>query len=175
MTHCPNCTSDDISHSPKRGLTCASCGYQTVGTAAFPDLDKLPLFVALPLRDYLTENQPVLKLWNACYSVELLLRLLVMLGVGELVRNGQAMPAEVIGKIRKPTLGHWQKMAESLAHSLKNSARLPQFSPLMLETLKPLLDGGFLELRNELAHGTAMPQKLAAKQVNVDDSTRKAS
>jgi uncharacterized MAPEG superfamily protein len=69
--------SDDISHSPKRGFSCTDCSYQTAGTAAFPDLEKLPLFVALPLCDYLTENQPVLKLWNACYSVELLLRLFV--------------------------------------------------------------------------------------------------
>jgi hypothetical protein len=93
MNHCPNCTSDDITPNPRRGFACAACGYQTCGLAAFPDLEKLPLFVALPLRDYLTENQPVLKLWNACYSVELLLRLLrllMMLGVGELVKNGQA-------------------------------------------------------------------------------------
>ncbi len=166
MNHCPNCTSDDISHSPKRGFVCAACGYQTSGTADFPDLEKLPLFVALPLRDYLTENHPVLKLWNACYSVELLLRLLVMLGVGELAHNGQAMPAEVIGKIRKPTLGSWQKMAESLADALKNSPRLPHYSPLIAETLKPFLDGGFLKLRNDLAHGTGMAQKLAAGLVS---------
>jgi hypothetical protein len=157
LTHCPRCGADDIIANPRRGFVCAACGYQTSGTAAFPDLEKLPLFVALPLRDYLTENHPVLKLWDACYTVELLLRLLVMFGVGELARNGQAMPAEVIGKIRKPTLGSWQKMAESLADAIKNSPRLPQhYSPLISETLKPFLDGGFLKLRNDLAHGTGL-------------------
>ena len=49
-------------------------------------LQQWPSVIALPLRYYLEEREPVLRLWHACDVVELLLRLLVTVGLADLRR-----------------------------------------------------------------------------------------
>jgi hypothetical protein len=153
------------------------------------DLDHLPLFLALPLKDYCQDDDPILKLWRACHTVEVLLRLLVVLGLAELRRDGPLAPLlvrQLEEHIDEPTLGRWKAMAVLLAREVaKHPAVLPRFAGFVLDDLTPGLDGlvppvgptgpapgrespeaSFIALRNQLAHGGGLPRSAAARLLN---------
>ena len=44
----------------------------------------LPKVISSPLNEYISETNPGMKLWFACYTIELLLRFLVILGLNDL-------------------------------------------------------------------------------------------
>jgi hypothetical protein len=140
----------------------------------------LPTVIALPLREYRDETHPVLKLWYACDSVELLLRLVVMLAVAERTRRGPLDPAlrrrlHDCG-LEQPSLGAWRALADALVPPAPEAdALLPELPALLRETLLPLLDGpaggprtettAFSALRNRLAHGGGIRRALAQRLV----------
>ncbi len=136
----------------------------------------LPSVLAIPLREYSIEADPVLKLWHACDVVELSLRLAVSLGVAELVRFGGLSDqtlAEFKPRIEEPTLGKWRGMAEAVAQvPPQQGAIFPELRRLIQDTLVPLLDGptkartpetSFSALRNRLAHGGGITRAAAAR------------
>ena len=141
---------------------------------------RLPSILALPLRDYFHEHNPVLKLWHACDVVELSLRLVVIVGVAELRRKGgltAGLVAELRPRIEEPTLGKWRGMAESVARHLdRGDTVLPELSDLVVDTLLPLLDGtastrspasSLSALRNQLAHGGGVTKTVAEGFVHI--------
>ncbi len=141
-------------------------------------LAQLPTVIALPLRDYLDESHPVLKLWYACDSVELLLRLVVMLAVAERTRRGP-LDAALRRRLHdcgleQPSLGAWRALADALVPPAPDAdALLPELPALLQDTLLPLLDGpagsartettSFSALRNRLAHGGGIRRALAER------------
>ncbi len=140
---------------------------------------QLPTPLALPLSEYQQETHPVLKLWAACDTVEILLRLIVFLGIGDLGRRG-ALPEQLRRDLRhpieNPMLGNWRRMAQQVAESLADDTALPELSPLVRNTLVPFLDGpdttraverSFLALRNRLAHGGGISRRLASDLLTV--------
>ncbi len=103
---CPRCRSNDVSGNHKQAFArCESCGFasaageelyeatqssslcKNTSTSHVFSFQQLPSVIALPLRDYIEEREPVLKLWHACDVVELTLRLLVMVGRADLRRH----------------------------------------------------------------------------------------
>ncbi len=90
------------------------------------DLAAWPSVLALPLRDYQREQQPVLKLWLMCDVVELTLRLAAVVGVAELrARHGQLPPelrASLAGQIHRPTTGQWKSIVQQIIHYLPYAA-----------------------------------------------------
>ncbi|MCB1821645.1 MAG: hypothetical protein KDI73_08715 [Candidatus Competibacteraceae bacterium] len=143
-------------------------------------LAPLPTVIALPLREYRDETHPVLKLWYACDSVELLLRLVVMLAVAERTWRGP-LDAALRRRLHdcgleQPSLGAWRALADALVPPAPDpNALLPELPALLRETLPPLLDGpaggprtettSFSALRNRLAHGGGIRRALAERLV----------
>ncbi|MBK1645883.1 hypothetical protein CKO25_14750 [Thiocapsa imhoffii] len=140
-----------------------------------PIIAGLPTPLALPLRDYQQETHPVLKLWAACDAVEILLRVLVFLGIGDLSRRGELpepLRRELRYPIENPMLGNWRRMAQQVAETLPEGTALPELAPVVRDTLAPFLDGpdasrsverSFLALRNRLAHGGGISRRLATE------------
>ncbi|MFO1419568.1 MAG: NACHT domain-containing protein [Candidatus Competibacteraceae bacterium] len=147
------------------------------------DLDALPTVIALPLREYRDETNPVLKLWYACDGVEMLLRLVVMMGLGVLSQRGPLTP-ELRKRLQEyrleePTLGNWRALAEAVVEALGDAPDpLPELPGLVRATLAPLLRGpveknnrdesnSFIRLRNRLAHGGGISRALAQSYVEI--------
>lgn len=146
-----------------------------------PWLAEWPSVLALPLRDYLVEDyHPVLKLWHACDFVELMLRLSVAMGVGDLRRRGELSPQllRALRPIVAPTLGHWHQMAQAVASHVEQSqesviSELPEW----VRKISGLLDGpvgpirspetSFTQLRHRLAHGGGVTRTVAANLTTV--------
>ena len=76
---CPRCASDDISGNRRQGFArCEACGFESAAGEALPEVTQVasqdmsappilplqywPSVIALSLRDYLEEREPVLKL-----------------------------------------------------------------------------------------------------------------
>src|SRR5712691_7516946 len=181
---CPRCGSDDISGNRRQAFArCEACGFESAAGEALPEvtqtavqdtaaphilpLQQWPSVIALPLRDYLEEHEPVLKLWHACDVVELLLRLLVTVGLADLRRHGelpQSLLQELRPRIEEPTLGKWQGMALAIARHINPTATVvPELPDFVRDILLPVLDAppgsprtaetSFSALRNQLAHG----------------------
>jgi hypothetical protein len=90
-------------------------------------IETWPPIAALPLRDLYTAAEPArVRLWAACDLLEMLARLMVVLGIAELaaVGAGRLPPdllRELFGLIEEPTLGAWQGMAEAVARRVKGT------------------------------------------------------
>lgn len=142
-------------------------------------LEKLPSVIALPLAEFKQETDPVLKLWNACDTIELLLRLIVITGLADLNNSG-GIPSKVLSEMRprieEPTLGKWKGMAIAVAKALRPDITIiPEVRALVLDQIIPLLDGeskqpsidsSFSVVRNQLAHGGGVT-KAAARRLLV--------
>lgn len=139
-------------------------------------IDALPSPIALTVKEFQLETNPVVKLWAMSDSVEMLLKLLAFIGIGELHQQQRQLPAQLRKKLRSsistPTLGRWLRMAEDVANTLATDSIVPEMRPLMLNALSPLLDGSppeqartprtsLLSLRNHLAHGGGLRQAQA--------------
>lgn len=139
-------------------------------------LAELPSILAIPLHDYQTETNPVLRLWHACDAVELALRLAVMLGVAELASKGpltEDLRIRLRRPIEEPTLGRWKGMALDVVKRLpEHDGFCPALRSLVETIIVPLLDGSagtrtpetsLSSLRNQLAHGGGVTQKVAVR------------
>lgn len=89
-----------------------------------------------------------MRLWAACDLLEMLARLMVVLGIAELaaVGAGRLSPdllRELFGLIEEATLGAWHSMAEAVARRVKG-IKGPLFEELpdLVERLGRLLQGG---------------------------------
>lgn len=138
-----------------------------------------PSVLAVPLQAYVESTHPVLRLWAACDTVELLVRFLVIVSVAEFESDGGKLPAslaaELGGLIERPTLGQWYAAARALARTPAPDPLLRELRPYVLETLPPFLIGdppataesSFIALRNRLAHGAGLTRTAAAALVLV--------
>ncbi len=142
-----------------------------------------PSFIANGIAAYRSEFDPVLKLWNACDTVELLLRFLVFLCLGDLERHRaltvELLRREIWPRIEEPTLGKWEGMAVALSKAighLGEKAIAPEI-PNFMERMRPFLEGpgkqrdasfenAFLQLRNQLAHGGGVTKAAAGHLVS---------
>ena len=117
-------------------------------------IDTWPPIAALPLRDLYAANEPArLRLWAACELVEMLARLMVVLGIAELAAAGdRRLPPDLLrelyGLIEEPTLGAWQSMAEAVAEGVAG-LETPVFAKLpdLVKRLGRLLRGGVARAR----------------------------
>lgn len=144
-------------------------------------VERLPTPLARALEDYAREENPRVRLWSMCDSVEILLRLLVFVGIGALAGREGTLPDGVRGSlasaIESPTLGRWFRMAKELAEAGRKAkvagSLFEAYSRLLEEVLSPLIGEGkeaskdpsksLLALRNTLAHGGGVSQALAKK------------
>jgi hypothetical protein len=143
-------------------------------------IDTWPPIAALPLRDLYAAAEPSrVRLWAACDLLEMLARLMVVLGIAELAALGAGrlppdLLRELFGLIEEPTLGAWQRMAEAVARRVKE-IKTPLFGELpdLVERLGRLLQGevprdrrqeenSLLAVRNAYAHGGAVTERRAA-------------
>lgn len=142
-------------------------------------LTRLPSIIAIPLQGFISEANPVLRLWHACDTVEMLLRLLVFVGLADIRRRGP-LPLNLLGELRsrieEPTLGKWRGMAEAVAKHIEASDSAVPEMPSLVHELASLLDGqaerktaetSFASLRNQLAHGGGVTRAKAASLLNV--------
>ena len=142
-------------------------------------VESLPFLIAAPLAEYSgapVDRHPKLRLWDACETVEMLLRLIVMIGVADL-RQGGGLRKELLRELRdrveRPTLGQWRGMAEAVLGEIDpDRATVPELARFMSESLIPFLDGAgdksspetsFVALRNHLAHGGGLTRGHAQK------------
>ncbi len=130
-----------------------------------------PTPVAVPLREYLTEEHPTLKLWAACDTVEMLLRLLVIVGLAK-AREPQgglpeALRRQVGQMLETPTLGAWMHMAGLLWREEEFATTRflagPLRSLLYADPPPGSPENSFLKLRNLLAHGGGLPRAEAVR------------
>ncbi len=141
-----------------------------------PDLTRLPSVLAIPLRDYFTEDHPVLRVHRLCDAAEIVTRFLTILALGEVrrMRGDDPLPTRLLRElqpqIQRPTFGHWRRMLEVLTRELRrcNELVVPELPKFAGDRLLPLLPGGqalpdqcLVSLRNELVHGGAKTGALA--------------
>ena len=108
------------------------------------DLGFLPSVIALPLAGYRREPDPLLRLWAMCDSVEMTLRLVVALGLGDWQRHGglpDGLRRELAPRIQQPTLGKWRGMALALAKHQPEGSLFPQLAPFVVDALEPFMVG----------------------------------
>jgi hypothetical protein len=103
---CPCCGSDNVLGNRLQGFArFESCSFASTAreellqagpssatstTTPQPNtfsFDRFPSILTLPLKGYIEEPNPALKLWHACDIVEMTLRLLVVLGVADVRRR----------------------------------------------------------------------------------------
>jgi len=141
-------------------------------------VETFPNVVALPLREYLREEHPVVRLWTMCDTIELLLRLFaVVLVAGRRQADGglpDDLARRLANRVEKPTMGIWFEMSKTLASGGADKEGIGDpAGALILGGLKSFLYGGpdefktletsFLRLRNRLAHGAGMPRAEAER------------
>ncbi|HUH03899.1 MAG TPA: NACHT domain-containing protein, partial [Kofleriaceae bacterium] len=137
------------------------------------DIDELPSVLALPLREYAGERDPLLRLWHLCDVTELTLRVLASLAIADWSRGDEGLPstlrADVGSRIEQPTLGKWRGMVLALARKPPPGSAVPELYPFVTDVLDPVLRGtsaaiehSVLALRNRLAHGGGMSRGMAA-------------
>jgi tetratricopeptide (TPR) repeat protein len=143
-------------------------------------LKKLPEVIAIPLKEYASEDNPGMKLWFACDAIELLIRLIVITEISDLGAKGGITVSQLkqlSGKIEMPTLGAWMAMAKVLAEgSQRTNPLFPEFEEFVNGPLTSLLygpqnpgtpDTSFLALRNRLAHGGGLSKREAARLLDI--------
>ena len=152
----------------------------TTGNDLTALLKKLPEVIAIPLKEYASEDNPGMKLWFACDAIELLIRLIVITEITGLNAKGgiaDSQLKQLSGKIEMPTLGAWMAMAKVLTEGSQRSSPLfPEFGDFVNGPLTSLLygpqnpgtpDTSFLALRNRLAHGGGLSRREAARLLKI--------
>ncbi|MFZ2955908.1 MAG: HEAT repeat domain-containing protein [Candidatus Ozemobacteraceae bacterium] len=95
------------------------------------DLMQLPSILAFSIGDYFTEPNPVMKLWHLADTLELTLRLLVPIGIRDLMRYGkysQTVVQELKNRIEEPTMGKWLGMVQAIAQEIDDQKTMvPKF------------------------------------------------
>ncbi|WP_158601979.1 ATP-binding protein [Pararobbsia silviterrae] len=146
----------------------------------------LPTPLAIAIAEYEQDDKTeagervhLLKLWRACEAVELTLRVLVVLCIGELVSRNRWTP-DVVDMLRdridRPTLGLWKSMLLDLIKVLPRDDTVLDELPGLAQDIAEFFDGtgpargdqntnmiaSFSALRNRLAHGGGLTHEAAA-------------
>jgi tetratricopeptide (TPR) repeat protein len=142
-------------------------------------IDRLPSVLAIPLRDYLREPHPVLRVHRLCDAAEILARFLTIVSLAEVRRllGDDPLPDGLLNRIQpsieRPTFGKWCDMLRVLVSITNRSqtlvvSEIPEFAehhliPLLTrgsqrrergeETDEAEVWEGLLSLRNDLVHG----------------------
>ena len=142
------------------------------------DLDRLPSVLALPLAEYRSDPDPLLKLWHLCDFVELALRTAFALGLADWRRSRNQLPkklrADIALRLQQPTLGKWRGLALAVAAKPPPDTMFPELTRFVNEDIEPLLVGdgsqavesSLLALRNRLAHGGGISRTLAGRLID---------
>ena len=168
---------DDFPFEADGGATGAG-GTRSHGLAGV-DLERLPSVIAIPLGEYAAEKDPLLGLWRICDTIELTLRLVVAVGIADVLRaSKQVLPAKLRAtlaeEIEEPTLGGWRAMACEIAKHVFEGAVVPELAHFVTGSLEPFLRGpgqakdrtlenSLALVRNQLAHGGGVTRSVAAK------------
>jgi WD40 repeat protein len=163
----------------RRSWICEECDHRAPleppAVSATAREDHLPSLLAIPLAEYRSEEQPVLKLHRLCDFVEILTRFCTALALGEIraavgeVPLPEALLRELRPRIALPTLGKWRAMLVAAADHLPKAALILPELPDLVAILAGLMPGGkeqapercLLTLRNLLAHGGAVTRARA--------------
>ncbi|MFX1257312.1 MAG: tetratricopeptide repeat protein [Promethearchaeota archaeon] len=158
------------------------------------DINRLPSIIAIPLKDYVDEPNPILRLHRLCDAIELITRFFTILGFAELMSNKKyesslrKVLTEFRWRISKPTLAKWREMLTSVFNALEKFDGLKEFIPFISNFLIPLIgtlhqdvSKKILPLRNLLVHGGALKKSTAydilsdfePKLINVKDQKPK--
>jgi hypothetical protein len=133
-------------------------------------LQRMPCPIAIPLSEYIDERHSLAKLWAACDTIEMMLRLITIAGIAKKVADGgfsDALRIQLTDSIEMPTLGKWFSMARVLS-----SKQMPDAAGFVERPLRALLygsnnpgtpDTSFITLRNRLAHGGGLLRSEAAR------------
>ena len=146
-------------------------------------IDALPTPLACALdhldrSEALRDEHPIIVLWHACDTVELVLRLLICLAIAELHAQGRLaqLGGELSRMMDRPTLGQWRGLLARLAAQLHEDTLLHELRAQALagwpmerffsgdpahpeEKEDPLRS--FLALRNRIAHGAGLTHDAA--------------
>ncbi len=139
--------------------------------------EAFPNVIALPLREYLLEEHPVVRLWTMCDTIELLLRFFALVLIAERKQTNGSLPDDLARRladiVEKPTMGIWFAISQTLASAeMDNNSIGAPAAALISGQLKSLLYGrdkngtpetSFLRLRNRLAHGAGMSRSMAKR------------
>jgi hypothetical protein len=145
------------------------------------DVAGFPTVIALALQEYYEETNPVLKLWHACDVIELMLRLMVIVGLADIKSFRKELPEalllELQTRIDQPTLGKWKGMCLAVAkHLPADQSRVLELPETLTKSLIPFLDGAerkrtpetsFATLRNQLAHGGGVTKVVASRLLDI--------
>jgi hypothetical protein len=148
-------------------------------------IERLPCFLAVPLRHFAAEGDPEKRLHRLCDAVEICVRFCTVLAVGELRSPDEPgkLPAALVQhlgpNIETPTFARWLGMAGALADFLSRDRSAPTVLPGLPRFIRevllpcaprgcPYLDASILEVRNTLAHGGAMSAELADRLLQGD-------
>lgn len=128
------------------------------------EMEKFPSILAVPIFEYMDEENPKIKLWAICDFFELYMRFHVIAGLAHIKSKKGTIPEklliEIKHRIEHPTLGKWIGMACSVGKYMESSHLLQSF----YQKMTAFLDEGdysILKLRNQLAHGGGISQKAA--------------
>jgi hypothetical protein len=179
---CPN------GHGPmlrgQKSWLCEECGqrFPLAPAGPRPELIDLPSLLAIPLQEYATETQPVLRLHRLCDAVEVVTRFCAVVALAEVrvVLGDEPLPRDLLRilqpHIERPTFGQWRDMLQVLLGSLRRETPLvvPQLPDFVSGHLLPWLRGGdlhaeesLLALRNQLAHGGGTTRAAAGSLLHV--------
>ena len=140
-------------------------------------LDRSPSMVAVPLNEYLKEDHPRVKLYHACDTVEMLLRLLVICSISGHEVLEDKLRGSLAQGIERPTLRNWFNMARELA--MFGGDAPPVFDGVSAFVEGPLteflegsgdqndIETSFMALRNRLAHGGGLIEKEAIRLLDI--------
>ena len=142
---------------------------------------QLPIYLALPLQEYLREDNPRVRLHWMLDTIEVAIRWTVAVAVAEIradVGGGlpDAVKRSLHDHIERPTVGRWVGMLRTLSRSAPSHPLSPSTFALHDACIAPLFsaDGSetesLLVLRNRVAHGGGMSSRKSAELLAAHDS-----
>ena len=109
---------------------CGKCRHSVLA----PNFERLPSVLAIPLRDFYAETNPIVRVHMMCETAEIVTRFIVIVFLGEARRilNNEPLPDTLLKElqldIERPTFGKWVRLADVLAKWLEGKDLvLPKF------------------------------------------------
>lgn len=172
----------------QRQALSAASSRQAGAAGPGPALAGLPIYLAIPWAEYLSESHPRIRLHLLCDSVELMVRWAVVVSLSEIrAAHREGLPPRlkeaVAGWIERPTFGQWLGGLRELRRHLPPS---PRVAAALLDWAERPLDGAearledlvdnrgdasrsLLRLRNDLSHGGGLSRSAAQARLLVHE------
>ena len=175
---CPSCREQMV--DGERLWVCLRCGrsvpLQNPLSTISPQLDllALPGLVALPIRLFLLEKEPVHRLWRLCDAIETLLRYIASIALAEATQRRGLALVDVLGRdllkrLERPTFPDWVALVRRSLETerlVRGAGKSSTPLPLIKEMRRAVKEGllpwvgtqvdspktHVLPLRNTLAH-----------------------